>query len=367
MTRPSGEYTGDGRSPRPSPDPSYLEALPDPQMDPAAAALARTLQADVEALQSADRLTELRGRVRGSHRRSWAQVAVAGMVAAAMVTAVAVVHEHPAGIGAQRTSPPTPSSSTSGGAGESGRVSDPHPLPVYYLGRDGSRWALYREFHQQTPSEQQRQPDPLMAALRAALTAGTALDPDLNAPWSAAASQAAITVSHGVVTVDLAEVEGRKRGRSSEQARLALQQLVWTASAAKQDAALRVRVLIAGRPGLLFGAEPVGNEATRADSASVVIGSVWVVAPDEGQYVVSPVTVRGSVCTQDPNLNWQLLQDGVVLRSGQAKVQSRCPTRSPWSVPLGQLAPGRYTLRAFRLRLPGTPSSPQDTRTFTVR
>jgi hypothetical protein len=146
-----------------------------------------------------------------------------------------------------------------------------------------------------------------------------------------------------------------------------VQQLVWTASAVEQNAGLGVRVLIDGKPGQLFGSYPVGGVVHRTSPGYEVLGSVWVEAPSEGQAVGSSVTVRGTACTFEAGLAWQLLQDGQVVRSGHTTTSSGCPVRGSWTVALDQLPAGSYTFRAFEPPASGTGPERDDTRAFRVR
>lgn len=352
----------------PSPDP-----LPDPERDPAAAALARGLAMDAEAIEPRDRLGDLRGRIGGRSPRSWPTVVLAGAAAAAVVSvvSVALLAGGPGGrtSPAATTGPPAPSTSAVPSA--SGDASAPSPsgqavssvLPVYYLGRDGNRLALYREFHRRAVANR------MQSALADAADPRAAQDGDLSSPWQPGTASAMKLDGPraGVLTIDVPALEGQARGRTVEQARLAVQQLVWTASAVQQDAALGVRVLVDGRPGRLFGAYPVGDVVRRSSPAYQVLGSVWVEAPEQAATVASPVTVRGSACVFEATVSWQLLRAGQVVRSGFTTASNGCPTRGTWTVPLGTLTPGTYTFRAYEAPASGSGPDREDTRTFRVR
>jgi hypothetical protein len=193
-------------------------------------------------------------------------------------------------------------------------------------------------------------------------------DPDLRAPWQPHQNALSVTgPSAGVVTVDLPAVEGEALGRTAEQARLAAQQLVWTATAVLQDGKVGVRLLVDGRPGRLFGRLPVGTVMHRATPSYEVLGSLWVESPGEGQTVSDPVTVRGSACTFEASVAWQLLQGGREVRSGHTTASSGCPQRGSWRVDLGALPAGTYTFRAFEPPASGSGPDREDTRTFQVR
>jgi hypothetical protein len=193
-------------------------------------------------------------------------------------------------------------------------------------------------------------------------------DPDLSAPWQPHDNPLSVRgPTGGVLTIDLPATEGQAHARTAEQARLAAQQLIWTATAAAQDASLGVRLLIDGRPGRLFGALPVGSVMHRTSPSYQVLGSIWVEAPDEGQQLSSPVTVRGSACTFEATVAWELKDSTRTVRSGHTTATSGCPVRGSWRVELGPLPAGTYTFRAFEQPASGSGPDRESTRTFSVR
>lgn len=356
----------------PVPGRADVTRLPDPEHDHTVAALVRALEHDAAAIDPADHLLQLRARSRaGARRRPVVAAACAAAVAAATALGVGLLSRQTPGpttpaasTGATSRATPTSATSASASATTTARTVTARVLPVYYLGRDGDRLALFREFHRRDVT----QDAVLAAALQEATDADGPEDPDLSAPWQPRTSALQVSGPRaGVVTVDLPASEGQARGRTPEQARLALQQLVWTATAVEQDAGLGLRVLIDGRPGRLFGAVAVGGVVRRATPAYEVLGSIWIEAPAEGETLRGPVTVRGSACTFEANVAWQLLRGGRVQRSGTTTASSGCPARGSWSVPLGTLGPGTWTLRAYEPPASGQGPEREQTRTFVVR
>lgn len=351
-------------------DVTPLGPLPEPHEDATAAALSRALAADAESVHPSDQLSELRRR---ASRRGRAWPLSAGAVAAVAVAVAVATGVIGGPDGDDATPGATSSGRPSATAGDTGSTTPSSSsaagvtvaLPVYYLGADGDRLALFREFHRRTI------PDTDAAHLQLALDEATMMqavdDPDLASPWLPRDEPLRVSRDGDVVTVDVPAAEGQAGGRSPEQARLALQQLVWTASAVEQDPALGVRVLIGGSPGRLFGAEPVGGVVHRAAPAYEVLGSIWVEQPAEGQAVSSPVTVSGSACTFEAGVVWQLLRDGAEVSSGHTTASSACPDRGTWRVALGALPAGSYTFRAYEPPASGTGPDREDTRAFVVR
>lgn len=354
-------------------DVTPLGALPEPHEDPAAAAIARTLAADAEDLRPGDQLAVLHRRAH-RHRARWPLSAGAvAAVAVAVAFATGVLGEgapnaddtHPAASPSQPTGAGDGSGGTSGASSPTAELGMFVALPVYYVGVDGDRLALFREFHRRSVADGET--GSLQLALDEATMNQAVEDPDLRSPWLPRSEPLGVSRDADVVTVDVPAAEAEAAGRTPEQARLAVQQLVWTATAVEQDAGLGVRVLIGGAPGRLFGAEPVGQVVHRTSPAYAVLGSIWVEQPSEGQVVGSPVTVAGSACTFEAGVAWQLLQGSAVVRSGHTTASSGCPERGTWRVGLGALASGTYTFRAYEP--PASDSGPdrEDTRTFVVR
>lgn len=353
--------------------------------DQVAAALSRALRHDAESVQPGDRLPQLRERA-AARRPVWvtslaAAAAVAAVAGAGVVAVQVLGSDH-------RTAPPAGSTTSRGGASSTsapapttGRSTPPSPtssspssvaspgpttaVPVYYLGPDGDRPALFREFHRVAV---QPGVSTLQQALDAATDGRTVVDPDLSSPWGELAGGPDVrrTGAHEV-TIDLPASTGQANGRTSLEARLAVQQLVWTASAVTRDAGLGVRVLIAGGPGRLFGLEPVGDVVHRATPSYTVLGSVWVEQPGEGQQVSSPVTVSGSACVFEATVAWELARQGATVSSGHTTATTGCPQRGTWTVRLGRLPAGTYTFRAYEPPASGSGPDRQDTRTFVVR
>src|SRR5262249_28156383 len=100
--------------------------------------------------------------------------------------------------------------------------------PVYYLGSGSSGQRLYREYHQLPvggTSTAQR-----IEAAVGAMLGMPASDPDYRSPWPAGAQVGGGQVAGGTATVDLSGAAGGDT--DPDTARTALEQLVWTVTAA---------------------------------------------------------------------------------------------------------------------------------------
>jgi hypothetical protein len=196
--------------------------------------------------------------------------------------------------------PAPPPTSAPPGLGSTGLVAI---LPVYYVGPDRltteagervERPRLYREFAHLDALD--RSPAAMTRAAVDAMFRRPPADPDYASAWPAQARVRSTRIDGDTVTVDLAGA-GDAVGRTlpAERARVAVQQLVWTATAA--SGAPAVRLLLDGRPaGTLFGHVPGGGALRRAPLIEVV-APVWLIEPQDGGSALRQLTVHvaGSV------------------------------------------------------------------------
>ncbi len=162
-----------------------------------------------------------------------------------------------------------------------------------------------------------------------------------------------------------ADLTRRPPGVSAEEARLAVQQLVYTAQAVTQQRA-PISFSSQGEPlDRLLGVDVSGSyrEAPAAD----VQAPVWIISPQDGQRVGRTFTVEGRGAFFEANVSWQLLRDGAVVDEGFATARECC-TLSPYSFEV-QAAPGDYVLRVYDADMSGGEGvgEQEDTKRVTVR
>jgi hypothetical protein len=203
-------------------------------------------------------------------------------------------------------------------------------LPVYYLG-PGQR--LYREFH---PGTNASTVERTRAALTLMLDPHSPYDPDYTSDWPVAAAVRDVRLSDDTVTVDLTGVTTAPDR--------AVQQLVWTATAA--SGATAVRLLSDGVPVTSFGGIADKAGLLHRDRAVDVLGLVWLIDPQQGATVGRTVRVQlyGSVFEATVHLR---------VRQGGSTVTEQAVTLSAGQPAFGEaitsvtLAPGRYTIEAY--------------------
>ena len=219
--------------------------------------------------------------------------------------------------------------------------------PVYWTGTGDEAGFLFREFR--TPEDTETSDPVARAAI--AVTASSPSDPDYRTLWSPVDTVGTSVSPDGTVTVDLPAAAFAAR-LSEQDARLALQQMVYTVSAAAVTAGLldpstvkEVRILVDGRTGYkAFGAVDLSDPLTR-DPA--VAAPVWLIDPQTGSDPQSPVTVFARVLPTVHDVRWEVV-------TGEHRVKGdSVEAASPGTDPaLGtevrttvELDPGTYTFR----------------------
>jgi hypothetical protein len=203
---------------------------------------------------------------------------------------------------------------------------------------------LYREFVRETsPSVE--------VAVRAMLGGeGAPADPDYFTPWRPASVR--VLGAADVVTVDLGHEALAAPGVDRDVARAAVQQLVYTVTAAATSlhdatsgAASRVRVLVDGAEGYLaWGQVRLGAQMTRDGAA---VAPIWVIEPQNGART-SPgrVRVTGVGTAFEGVLRWEARAvSGRVVDEGVARAGSGA-AREPFDFTIS-LPRGRYTITVY--------------------
>jgi hypothetical protein len=188
-----------------------------------------------------------------------------------------------------------------------------HAVPVYWVAPSRGEFRLYREFRDV--------PDlgDLVTSAVAAMTRMRPLDPDYSTPWLPASS-VRVTRSGSALTVDLSRDALASTHVGSELAELAVQQLVYTATAAAYQAgtpATTVRILVNGQPADAWGVVRVGEPTARAPIGDVQ-AQAWVTSPQEGQRLqAGTVRFTGFGTSFEATFAWKVTSStGVVVAQG---------------------------------------------------
>lgn len=160
------------------------------------------------------------------------------------------------------------------------------------------------------------------------------------------------------VTVERAEVSGdvitlrlsgsADRAPDAERARLAISSLVWTAQGAVGRGDLPVSIRPAGG-GRLLGHLDSSTRFTRAATPPAALCDIWVDDPSPGASLplARAVTVRGQAVAFEANVEWELRRGTTTVRDGFVTASIGAPSRGTFSIDLGRLEAGSWTIRTF--------------------
>ena len=211
-------------------------------------------------------------------------------------------------------------------------------VPVYFVGETPQGLRLYREFRSV-------EGDPATGAL-GLMTSGDALDPDYRTLFPGG-SFASVEVGSDAITVGLPDESWTRMGEmTAKQARLAGQQLVYTAQGVA-GSRLPVKVTLDGKPADLFG---IGGELTNEPEVDVR-ALVNITAPEEGATVDGVLKAAGVASSFEATTPWESRRggaDGKVVKKGFATAEGWMDKLYPWAaeVDVSGLPAGDYTFVA---------------------
>lgn len=181
---------------------------------------------------------------------------------------------------------PSPAESPSEASSETPSESAGTAVPVYFVGDGpGGRPRLFREFHRVTG-------DPLVEAARLVMGGGEPDDPDYRTLWPQV-EVSGVTATDGILLVDIPGdgFTERPDGMTKHDARLAMQQLVYTLQGVQQER-IPVQVKRGGSDFRLLGLP--SDVPYSAASALRTLNLVSITSPAEGDTVTGDtLTVTG--------------------------------------------------------------------------
>ncbi len=259
----------------------------------------------------------------------------------------------------------TTSSATSPGTSGTSTASQLTGIPVYWVAESRGSFRLYREFRSVPDAG-----GPVASAV-AAMTRLTPLDPDYQTPW-APASRVTATQSGESITVDLSADAISNTQVGSELAATAVQQLVYTATAAASVAgtpATTVTITIDGQPADAWGVVRLGEPTPRAPMAGIQ-AHAWVTSPQEGDELpAGAITFTGFGTSFEANFPWKVTTEGgAVVAQGAAMGGTGSGGFGEFTFS-ATLEPGTYVVEVRTDDPSGGaegPGAAVDTKTFTV-
>ena len=290
------------------------------------------------------------------HRRRWAPAPVAfGAAAACAVTLLL----------------PGTAVADDGATGDRAR----RALPVYYVGsylvgetEPGEPLdRLYREFH---PTRTVDRPAVWVKKAVLDMLDTYADDPEYTGIWPVQSDVLDVEVraARGLVVVDMSGIEGPGEPALEDEAAMALQQLVHTATAAASlDGAPITKVVVKSqgeRITHLWGAD--ADQPLSRDP--YVRSPIWIHAPTQGDRVDGDVVVTGTAQFYENHGQWSLYdRDRVEIDSGVTSTDGSAGLYRPYTIALDTLPVGRYTIKVYDLGGLGLPDrGPVDTKEFRV-
>lgn len=189
-------------------------------------------------------------------------------------------------------------------------------IPVYWIAESRKSFRLYREFRT-VP----RASGGAVASAVAAMMRLKPLDPDYVSPWRPP-STLTLTQRGGAIKVDLSRDAFANNQVGGELAERALQQLVYTATAAAHVAghdATTVAVTVNGRGYDAWGVIRVGSPMRRAPMLDVQ-ALAWVVSPQQGEVrTAGTVAFQGYGTSFEATFAWKVTNAaGAVVAQGSA-------------------------------------------------
>jgi hypothetical protein len=269
---------------------------------------------------------------------------------------------------------PSPSPPTSPSP-SSAPVTERALLPVYYVGPVGGQrevWRLYREFLRGDTPATAGDEEKAKGALDLAVDAQPFSNTDgYLQPWSGTTVET-VSVTPQRITVRLSNA-GSPAVTDADIARVAVQQLVWTAQAAVGKGTIPVTFEVADGSPRLFGRLPADatyNRPATREEYYRDLAPIWVTAPgrDEVLPAGKPVVVKGEATVFEANVSWQLKRGATQVRNGFATASIGAPGRGEYSFSLGVLPAGSYAIRVFEMSMEdGDKVNAEKQVTFTVK
>lgn len=337
--------------------------------------LAALLADSVSDVEPDDALETLRARTKVSSmhdRRPWFLAAGGAVLAtAAVVTAIAFASGSLTGsspdpdpthgpVTQEPSEPASPDDPTS--------IDEPRTAsPVYFAGDTPDGVRLYREFQSQEATS-----DPLLYSANAAVQ-GTPLDADYRVLWPAPSAVIDATWDGDIARIDLSGVPlDRPAGMTEEEARIAVQAVVYSAQAAIGEGRVPVQLLVDGQPSATVLGQPT-SESLSNDPVLQTLARVSLTTPSEGQVVTGDtLDVSGVANSNEANIVVR------VQRWEGTEVMNEDPfTATGWlddklfpfwgSIDISAYPPGDYVITARTDDPSGLGMSHTDSKRFTVK
>jgi hypothetical protein len=230
---------------------------------------------------------------------------------------------------------------------------------IYFVADTPVGLRLYSEIRMVTVFD-----DEPLAIMQSLIDDGIApRDPDFVNLWADANTTVrSVVIDATTATIDLHY--GHLNVGSEAEAR-ALDQIMYTLVGYKSRLNTFVFTVDGKTVETLAGHVDISNPIALSDGLDV-LADVQIDKPQQSQVFTGNVTITGMACVFEATVAYQLSKDGTVVKDGNTMAAEGCPTRSAWSLDLGTLAAGNYTIRAFELSEKDGSLLAEDTKDFVV-
>jgi len=228
---------------------------------------------------------------------------------------------------------------------------------MYYVGKTNNGLRLYREFRSIMTTD-----DLGLYSLRSLLkNKHHPIDMDYFNLWGNGSVVNSVRYSGSKATVDIAVVP-LKVGAEAEMR--AIDQLVWTLTA-NHPATSTVSFTSGGKSFESFAGHVDARQSFSRELHYDVLAPVWI--DQVASMLTSPVIMRGTACTFEAGVHWQLFRNGELIRENLVTASGACPIRGAWSVNLGTLRAGQYYFVAQDISAKDGSVDQEDSKEFTIR
>lgn len=216
-------------------------------------------------------------------------------------------------------------------------------VPIYFAGETPHGTRLFREFRQVEAD------NPMEEAV-ALMLAGDALDPDYSTLWPGGAFESvAFSSGAGAIVVQVRDDSWNTPvdGMSKQDAKLAVQQLVYTVQGIQEER-LPVLVQLGNNPVPLFNIDT--TDGLKAAKPLTVLAFMNVTTPEEGATVSGSFAAEGVGSSFEANVLWEVRDEaGAAVLEGFTTAEGWMDKLYPWTadVDVSGLAPGTYTFAAL--------------------
>ena len=253
---------------------------------------------------------------------------------------------------------PAPTETPSPTHTQSTPTPEPATVDVFWVSSQPTDFRLNSEAHSITSTE-----SPVFAAVAGILDGSLQpIDPDYVNLWGHGSRLNSLVVNGSAAAIDI--TKGTLNVGASSEIR-ALQQLMFTVWAATPDVTEFTFTIDGKTAETLAGHVDLTVPLLLGDPIEA-LAAVQITDPVDGAVASNPVRIHGEACVFEANVAWELLSESDIVDSGSTLASEACPTRSPWTIDLGELDAGTYVIVVREMSAKDGSVVTEDSKTFVV-